>query len=273
MKRGNPYHHPAGSSNGGQFASGSGIASRPTPIEHDVAWYAANQCDTEEERQRNVAKGLYDGGYLVRPTDPPPFATPREGEAFLREISQNAECTEVWKDHRELVENYVEVVKGELLHSEYDVVTNGHYSKDGSERNAEELTKEFNLSKSEVRDMVVHSISADNFVSSGKNVSKYQENHGTVVMVFTPRVTITKKKMVNLQGRGMQEKTTKHTIDLYVKLAINPHPDEAKGHHQMQILSFKEADNKECLFTGEARMSRDQWKHNKGHKDNPKRRK
>ena len=70
-------------------------------------------------------------------------------------------------------------------------------------------------------------------------------------MVFAP--TLIRRKASVVDGKKVWESTA---IDLYVKCVLNPHPDKSRGQTQFQVLSFREAKNKVCLYTGRKKNGR-----------------
>lgn len=247
-RRGNPHRKPKGIPEGGQFASnGEGYLVRMSPMESDIKSYLDNSAAGNRdplyrrERERNIKRALYDGGYahslngdLNEPVE--------DTESFIGQITTEHATTEAWRDRKGMVDTYLKVAKGYFDNDNFDLVIDGHYS-DGRSREATELMREFGWSKQEIGKILLE-IKPDDFVNSGANNSRYEANRGTVVMVFAPRI----KVMDKIEGE--QE------IDLYVKMVLNPHPDRSRNQTEMQVLSFREAKDKTCLYTGEVRTCR-----------------
>lgn len=257
-KKGNPNHKEAGTPEGGQFTTKyDGTLIRTTPVENDIQSYTKNDVfgnddpKRQEERIENINKALYDGGYLDKcGSELNGFESEEEAEAFLNEITTNQNSRRIWLSHKDLVETYVRVFKGYLQRDDFHLNGDGEYSATGAPRKATELLREFGWNKEDVKEKLMESLTADDFNSSGASNSLYACNDGTVVMLFTPRINAT-KQIVEENGVRWQ----KLEIDLYVKLVLNPHPG-GKNKSHMRILSFKEAENKKCLYTNEFRNGR-----------------
>ena len=279
----NHNHTPAGVKEGGQFAkSGCGISVRDIGEAYDLSTHVkkisqnsqkaeeyrvaygeakmkgdkdamseikAKRHEFAEERGREIRDALYDLGYLRERTEK--VKNNGEAERLLCAINEKHIAKEEWSGNEKFVQNYVDVCKGFLASGKFDLVTNGFRSSDGSVRTADEITGEFGLGKEDVRDIISKSLTADDFVQSGKNDSSYKPNQGTVVMVFAPTVKL--QKQVHTEN-GIIEKT--ESVNLYVKMVLNPHPDKSRGQTYMQIISFKEANHKVCLFTGKEKNLR-----------------
>lgn len=298
MKRGNPNHWPAGTPIGGQFAP-KGVTGvvRGEPMKNDIdsyidSEYFGSNVETEQKKRiENINNALYDGGYILEQGDTLcGFNSAYEAEQFIFDIATRYKESRWWKKHKNLVENYVRVVRGYLERDNFDIVGNGKYSNTGKERKVDQLMEELGWELGEDRYAMVKAtllscLTADTFVESGKNTSQKPWNEGTVVMTFSPRMETKQEYVDTKTGKRVVEKKT---IDLYVKMVINPHPQDTKTRKQpeMQIISFKEAGEpnsksdkfdrqaKTCLYTGERRQSRLEWALNKyrGHKDHPDRR-
>lgn len=238
----NENHVPAGVPEGGQFGTGgSGVVIRIEPITSDIGSQA--QAETKEE----INNALYDGGYLLRKSQ----SHSEVDKEFLNQIATEHSTAEAWKAHKDLVENYVGVVKGYLSQNNFDIIGNGKYAATGRERTANELGTEFGyLSEERIKKLLTDNLTADDFVSSGMNISPKKENKGTVVMVFALTVEFEKIK-VTKSGKPKKKKVK---VNLYTKMVLNPHP--CKGQKELQILSIKEADDKKCIFTGEIKGRR-----------------
>ena len=281
-KRGNKRHWPAGIPIGGQFAPKNmvGIV-RSEPMQGDIKSHTNDLKDIEK-----INRALYDGGYITECDDTlHGFKSAKDAERFIKKITTTYEEKETWRKHKNLVKNHVEVVKGYLQQNKFDLVGDGKYSANHSDRITTELLTELGWGKEEVRQTLMNALTAESFVSSGRNASRYRCNQGTVVMVYSPRIETKQTYIDSKTGRKM---IRRHAIDLYVKIAINPHPgNNADGSPQseMQILSFREAGEpnrnskdfggntkaKTLLYTGEEHKSRLEWQlpKNKNHKDRP----
>lgn len=249
----NSRHKGKGRPDGGQFDCKYATA-RNSQMENDIEHYAAKTKEkmTREERVENLQNALFNGGYTeYEETNAEAyFGSLRESQGFLRAITQNRQEKTAWKGKEKLVDNYVGVAREYLQEGRFDLVLDGHYS-DGRVREAEDLMRELKLSKAKVGTLLAKSLSSKNFVMSGANTSKYKENQGTVVMVFAP--TLIRRKASVIDGKKVWESTA---IDLYVKCVLNPHPDKSRGQTQFQVLSFREAKNKVCLYTGRKKNGR-----------------
>ena len=226
----------------------------------------------QDKRVENINNAFYDGGYIAEKGDGLcGFGSAYEAEDFIIDICSHHEEYNAWHGKKPLVETYVEIAKGYLSRGKFDLVKDGHYS-DGGERKAQELTDELGWGKREVRQTLLACLTADDFVHSGKNSSKYECNKGTVVMVFSPRVETMIYYTDTQTGKRMKKRKV---IDLYVKMVLNPHPDRSRNQTEMQVLSFREAGSgdkaKTCLYTGEERRSRVEWNSPgfRNHKDRP----
>lgn len=257
-KKGNPNHKEAGTPEGGQFTTKyDGTLIRTTPVENDIQSYTKKDIfgnddpERQEERIENINKALYDGGYLDKcGSELNGFESAEEAEEFLTSITNNQSSRFAWEDRKELVETYVRVVKGYLQKNDFHLVGDGEYSATGAPRKATELLREFGWVKKDVREKLLESLTADDFLNSGASYSRYTCNDGTVVMVFAPQINAT-KQIVGEDGRLKRQKLE---IDLYVKLVLNPHP--GRGQSVMNVLSFKEAERKKCLYTKKFRNGR-----------------
>lgn len=259
----NTMHEPAGSPKGGRFASHNGICIRGENPQMDLREYAKQIDEEQDEERKNelIMNALYDGGYLITKEK---VEDANSAAFFIKQITSNYKATNEWLGHKDYVKNYVSVVKGYITDDKWDLVINGHYSGTSKERNAEELMSEFSLQKAEVKKIISENLTEDDFIASGINSSSYISNTGTVVMEFSPRVTLYKETMT---PNG--PKRRKFTVDLYLKMVINPHPDPERRENSLQVISIKEAHSKVLLFSSKDRKSREEWKKDRKNPNNP----
>jgi len=240
--RGNPWHR----SDNGQFTGPGATLSRYDAMENDIQSYLDKKSKTETERMNNMKAALYDGGYIENKATVSNcgFKNAAEMEAFVEKITTD-ECAkeDPWREHKKLVETYLQIAKGYISKGDYSNALNrGEYSETGKVREESMMIREYGWGKQDIEELVL-GLKADDFVNSGKNISYKSHNRGTVVMVFSPKIKIYNENI------GQEE-----TIDLYVKLCLNPHP--GPGQKQMQLLSVREMQNDHCVFTGEKRNRR-----------------
>lgn len=274
----NNAHVPGGVKEGGQFASTTGLNSYTIRNAKDMNSHfgitmgllSDLNSERDESRKEELRKklsseaacALYDGGYIKDKNGSVDY---RETVDVLSNITSESYVTEPFKRHREYIDNYLDVIRS--FGDNVDVIRNGIRSDDKTFRDAERTMREFRLTNDDIKKLV-RSMTADDFVYASRNMSRIYEDQGTVVMLFSPRITL-KKESITPNG----VKTTKHIVDLYVKLVINPHIG-SRNENNVQIISFKEPEKPlTLLYSGKRRMSREDWKHNKRDPDNPKTRK
>ena len=264
-KPGNVNHDPKT----GRFTYGTnGIIIRQEPLTDDIESYTRNSYFGKKdfiyksERIRNINRALYDGGYIPYVPDITEnelwgnsFANVDEAEEFVKTITTNTSERDAWKDKRELVDVYLGVAKNYISKNIFSEPRDGEYQ-DGSYRDSRKLIEEFGLTRKDIQTYLM-SLTSDDFVNSGKNITLTYGYDGTVVMVFAPRLTFYK---INEETN----KREKHSVDMYIKLCINPHPpknpdDRTKKLPEFGVVSFKESTGRTCLYTGEERKSRKQW--------------